>query len=357
MSWAAPASEAQANTVVIGAMLRRRKSLEKLYWRFNRPRPVVYARAAAKLAIYRLAAAVVAIVAITLFAFLGIVAGNVGHLRWPPLKYIHGLRIRVAETHAVVEAPRWVPVFIVLGLILVGIPRVHRWIFRLTMLGAGALGFYQRRFPSLPRWAAVADIAKRSAWIASRVLLPGSPSSAFSTVRPLAIALVAAYFLYRIAYRCTWRTTDFIPRRPVSHYYSAFNGVSVVRRAAAVPVAALVLSAALWLAESIRARLPGVHYLTPISWYSHPQVGAWVLAAVIIALIICTPHPQGLQWLLILLMFGITAYAFAPRVYLLRVPPALPTAAPDAFWALIIAYLLVAGFGFSLVSILLDWPA
>jgi hypothetical protein len=356
MSWAAPASETQPNQAVVRAVLRRQKSLEKLYWRFNRPRLDVYARAAVRVIIYRLIAAAIAIAAITLFAFVGIVAGNVGYPRWMPLKDIHGPRLRSAETHAAPELARWILVFIVLGLILVAIPRAHRWIFRLTMLGGAALGYSQRHLPPFPRSAVAADITKWFASIASRILRPGTPTSITVAAIPLVIGAVAAYVLYRITYRLTWQTTDFIPRRPVNHNHSTFSSVNVVRRIAAVPIAAILLFSGLWMAESVRARLPGAHYLTLISWYSRPSVTAWVLAAAIIAWIICTPHPQGLRWLLILLLFGITAYAFSPRVYLLRVPAALPATAPGAFWALIMIYLLVIGFGFSLVAMVLDWP-
>ncbi len=354
MSWAAPASGTQPDQAAMRAVLRRRKSPEKLYWRLSRPRLQEYARAAAMVVIYRLIAAAAAIAALTLFAFLGIVAGNVGRPRWLPLKDIHVPRVRAAEAYAAAQLAHWVPVFIVLGLILAAIPSAHRWIFRLTMLGGAALGYCQRHLPPFPRSAA-ADITKWSASVVSRILRPGVPMSITAAVVPLVIDAVVAYVLYRIAYRLTWQSAGFIPRRPVSHIHSTFSSVNVARRLAAVPVTAIVLFCAVWIAESVRARLRGAHYLTLVSWYNHPSVAAWVLAAAIIAWIICTPHPQGLRWLLILLLFGVTAYAFSPSVSLLRVPAALPAAAPGAFWALIMAYLLLIGFGFSVVAALLDW--
>ncbi len=148
-------------------MLRRRKSPAKLYWRLERPGPRKYARAVAHVIIYRAVAVAAASIAITLYAFLGVVAGNVSYPRWPAVRSIDGQTISLAEAHATAELNHWMPVFIVIGLILVSIPRAHLWIFRITMLSGVALGYYQRRLPPFPRSAVASGLSRSRARSAS----------------------------------------------------------------------------------------------------------------------------------------------------------------------------------------------
>ena len=222
------------------------------------------------------------------------------------------------------------------------------------MLGEAGLGYYQPRLPRLPRSAVAADITGWTARLTASITKTASPSPVLFAVIPLVIVAVAAYVFYRYSYRFAARTAELIPRRPASHYYSSFRGVAMTRRLAAVPVAAALLSVDAWVVETQRASLPGVRYAHFLSGFGRPSPVEWAAAAVIVALVICAPHPQGQQWLLILLLFAITAYAFSPRVYLLPIPAWAP-AAPAGFWVLAAAYALVTGLGFGLVSALLDW--
>src|SRR6266702_1801191 len=100
MSWAAATSEGQEITAAVEAVLRRRRGPEELFWRLRRPRAHVYAREAVRVLIYRVAAAAAAVVAITLCAFLGMVAGNIGTPRWPPLALIGTRTVTLAAVHA-----------------------------------------------------------------------------------------------------------------------------------------------------------------------------------------------------------------------------------------------------------------
>ncbi len=360
-------------------MLRRRRSSPRLYWRLRRPRPRIYARAAAKLIIYRIVAAAAASLAITLNALLGAIAGNINFPRWSSLISIHGQTINSAISHAktdlthwartihsqtinsaishaITDVTRWVPAFMVLGLILVSIPRAHQWIFNITMFGGLALGYYQRHLPPLPQSTVAADITKRSAALAIQIPqhLPVS-SSLTIAVLPLAAVVIVTGILERSAYILTVRTTSFIPRRPISHYRSTFRAVSVTRRLAAAAITAGLLAVDIWIVRNIRTSLSGAHYGTFLLKHSQFPVTDWVLAAVIVALILCTPRPNGIKWLLVTILSAITAYAFLPDVNLLRIP-SLMSASPNSLWALIIAYLFVTGFGFDLIIALLDWP-
>ena len=139
MSWGAPVGDRIANPALIRAMSQRRISSEKLYWRLKRPGPRVYARAVRGLIIYRVAAAVAATIAITLAAFVGGVAGLIGYPRWPRLVTIHGLAINVASVREVAQIGHWELVFVVLGVIVACLPRAHRWVFRVAVLGGAGL--------------------------------------------------------------------------------------------------------------------------------------------------------------------------------------------------------------------------
>jgi hypothetical protein len=355
MSWAAPADEGQGNPALIGAMLRRRKSTPALYWRLKRPRAHVYAGAVARLVIYRLAAAAAAILAITLLAFVGAVAGNIGYPRWPALKSIGGGTIKVATVHATAELSHWAPAFLALGLVLVIIPRPHRWLFRITTVSGAALGYYQWRLPPFPQSTVASDITRRAASLTSRITLPVSSTSVSVAIVPLAVIALIGYILYRNAYALTARTTGFIPGRPVKHYRSTFRAVSVTRRLMAVPITAGLLAVNLWIVENIRVLLPSTRYGTFLLWHSQLSPAEWVLVTVAVALIICAPRPQGYPWLLIMLLVAVTAYALLPYQSLFPVPAGI-LAAPDSFWMLAIAYLLVTGLAFDLVAALLDWP-
>ncbi len=334
-------------------MLRRRKSSAKLYWRLKRPRPRVYARGVVGVIFYRVIAAVVASLAVALCMFLGIVAGNISYPRWPPFSRIQGRTIIMADIHAVAELGRWVPIFIAFGLILVCIPRAHRFIFALTLLSCAALGYYQRYLPSLPASSATAYTTRQAASLASRIPSKTSISLTASSVLLAAVAVVA-YILYRSAYSLTRRTVGFIPRRPINHYRSAFRSVSLTRRLVAAAVTSGLLSIELWIIENIRAPQPGTYYGISISGHSASSAIVWMLATVVVAFIICTPCPQGFKWLFYVILIAITAYAFAPHVHLLQLPNWLP-AVHNSFWALVIAYIFVTGFAFDLVTALLDW--
>jgi hypothetical protein len=360
MSWAAPTSEGQEIPAAVEAILRRRKGPERLFWRLRRPRAHVYARAAVRVLLYRVAAAAAAIVAITLCAFLGMVAGNIGTPRWPPLTQLGMRTITPATVHAVTQFAAWVPAFTVLGVILVSIPRPRLWVFRLTVLAGAALGYCQRHLPPFPRSSLASAITERSASMAAHLPLRSPASSA--SVSPAAVAsvvligaVVVGYAAYRYSFDLARRSTGHIPRRPLTHYRSTFTAVSLPRRLAAVPITAAVLAAGVWIAESIRAPLPGVHYWTFSFGYSPPSITACVLAALIVAWVICMPAPQGFRWLLILLIFGMAAYAFAPSVYLIPLPVTIAAASAGSFWALVVTYLCVTGFGYNLVAVLLDW--
>jgi hypothetical protein len=353
MSWAAPTTERPEDTAAVQAMLRRRKSSAKLYWRLKRPTPRVYARALVRVIVYRVIAAVVASLAVALCVFLGVVAGNISYPRWPHLSTIQGRTIILADVHAVGGLGRWVPIFVAFGLILVCIPRAHRFIFGLTLLSSAALGYYQRYLPPLPASSVTSYTTRRTASLASRIPFKTSISLTASLVLLAAVAVVA-YILYRRAYSLTKRTTGFIPRRPVNHYHSAFISVSLTRRLAAAAVTWGLLSIELWIIENIRAPLPDTYYGISISGHSVSSAIAWILAAVVVALIICMPCPQGFRWLFYAILVATFAYAFSPHAHLVQLPTWLP-AAHNSFWALVIAYIFVTGLGFYLVAALLDW--
>ena len=174
MSGTAPAGVPERNPATVRAARRRDRRLAKLYWRLWRPRPGKYARAVAGITICRVIAAVMASLAITLYGFLGTVLGNISYPRWPAIKNIgDGWAISVAAAPAVVQLSRWVPAIVLFGVILISIPRAHIWIFRLTILGSVALGFYQRYLPPFPQPAAIGDITRRvsqaGSWVQSHL--------------------------------------------------------------------------------------------------------------------------------------------------------------------------------------------
>jgi hypothetical protein len=344
---------------------RLRKSLARLYWRLERPRPRVYARAVADVMVDRVFAAIEASLAIILYAFLGIVAGNLAYPRWPTVKSIDdGQVISAAAAPAALQLSRWVPVFIVFGVTLVCIPRAHIWIFRLTMLGAVAFGYYQRHLPPLPRSAVVADITRRAAVLARWIQLHQAsleshikPQSAVLPVATVAALIIAgiAYILYHGAYIRIVRTASRVPRRPRSRNHSAFSRVSRARRLLAVLVTAALLSADLWLVQNLRSALPNARYQAFLSMHSQISATDWALAVLAAALVICTSPPRGYRRLLITLLIFITAAALSAYVYLVRLPTWTPNT-PESFWLLVVIYFAVTGFGFELVTDLLDWP-
>ncbi len=366
MSGAAQVGVRDESPAAFRARRRLRKSLARLYWRLERPRPRYYARAVADVIVCRVIAAIEASLAITFYAFLGIVAGNMSYPRWPAVKSVDdGRAISLAAAPAALQLSRWVPVFMVFGLILISIPRAHLWIFRLTMLGAVAFGYYQRHLPSFPRSAVAMDITRRAAvlarWIqlhlvslASRVLPHHPRVLIVATFAALIIAGIA-YILYHAAYTLTVRTMSFVPRGPTSHGRSAFGSINLTRRLLAVPVAAGLLSADLWIVQNIRSALPNARYQAFLSTHSQISVTDWVLAVLAAALVICASPPRGYRRILIALLIVITASALSAYVYLVRLPVWMPNTA-DSFWLLTITYLIVTGFGFELITELLDWP-
>lgn len=290
---------------------------------------------------------------------ISIVLGNIGKPGWQqPITRLGGRALSQAVEHSAVQAvtefAAWMPVFIVLGVVLAVIPRPRRWIFRLTMLGAGALGYCRRLLPPLPRSSAASAVTGRTAAVVARLPLrtPGSVAGTVTVV--LMLAGVAAYVCYGYSYGFAVRSTGIMPRRPVTHYHSTFARLPVLERLAAVPLAAAVLTAVAWIAEGIRTQLPGVRYGDFLFGYSHPPALIWSLAALIVAWVICMPHPNGYQWLFIAVLLGVTTYAFFPHVYLISMPAVSPTAG-GSFWALVVAYLGVTGFGYTAVASLLDW--
>jgi hypothetical protein len=347
------------------ARRRLRKSLARLYWRLERPRPRVYARAVAGVMVGRVIAAIAASLAITLCAFLGIVAGNMSYPRWPTVKSIDdGRAISVAAAPAALQLSRWAPVFIVFGVILICIPHAHLWIFRLTMLGAVAFGYYQRHLPPFPRSAVAVDITRRAAVLARWIQLHLAslesrikPQPAVLTVATVATLIIAgiAYILYRKAYSLTVQNMSLVPRRLRSQHRSAFSSISLTRRLLAVPVVAGLLSADLWIVQNIRSALPNARYQAFLSTHNQISVTDWALAVLAAAFIVCGSPPRGYRRLLIALLIFIAAAALSAYVYLVQLPAWTPNT-PDSFWLLVIAYFAVTGFGFELVTELLDWP-
>ncbi len=119
MSWAAPPGLPQESWTDIRAMLRRRKSPAKLDWHLERPKPRVYVYAVARLITYRTRAAITLSMAISLFAFLGVIAGNIGYPRWPNIKDIKPQLLIDAAASAPAQAGRWVPAFIAIGVVTI----------------------------------------------------------------------------------------------------------------------------------------------------------------------------------------------------------------------------------------------
>ena len=368
MSKTAPAGVPERNPATVRAERRRDRRLAKLYWGLWRPRPGEYARAVAGIIICRVTAAVMASLAITLYAFLGIVLSNMSYPRWSTTKNIRdGWAISVAAVPAAVQLSRWVPAIVLFAVILICIPRANIWIFRLTILGGVALGFYQRYLPPFPQPAAMGDIVRRvtsaGGWAQSHLALltsrmqvaqqQGSWAVLVYIGISLAIVLIA-YILYRNAYVLTVRTGSFFPRRPRSHKRSSLS-----RRLMAVLVTAGLLSADLWILQNIHSSLPAARYGAFFE-YNHIAAIDWALAALGAALIIGAAlitwvRLRGDRWLWIAFLVAITFYAVSTHVYLLRLPAWIPPA-PQSFWMIVITYFIVTAFCFDLVAALLDWP-
>ena len=321
--------------------------------------------AVADVMVDRVIAAIATSLAITLYAFLGIVAGNLAYPRWPTVKSINdGRVISVAAAPAALQLSRWAPVFIVFSVILISIPYAHIWIFRLTMIGAIAFGYYERHLPPFPRSAVVVDITRRAAvlarWIQLHLASVESgikPQPAVLIVATVAALIIAgiAYILYPEAYVLTVRTMSLVPRQSRRHSRSVFSRVSLTRRLLAVPVAAGLLSAALWLVQDIRSALPNARYQAFLSTHNQFSVTDWALVVLAAALVICTSPPRGYRRLLIALLIFSTAAELSAYVYLVRLPTWTPNT-PESFWLFVITYFAVTGFGFELVTDLLDWP-
>jgi hypothetical protein len=311
--------------------------------------------------------------AITLCGFLGAVLGNMSYPRWPTTKNLgDGWAISVAAVPAVVQLSRWVPAIVLFGVILTSVPRPNIWIFRLTILGGVALGYYQRYLPPFPQPAAIGDIVRRvtsaGSWAQSHLaLLTGhmqvaQQQASWVVLVYIGISLVIAliiYILYRSAYVLTLRTGSFFPRRARSHNRSGFYVTSLSRRLMAVLVTAGLLSADLWILQNIHSSLPAARYGSFFE-YNHIAVIDWVLAAFGVALIIGAAlitwaRLRGDRWLWIAFLVAITVYAVSTNVYPLHLPAWIPPA-PQGFWIIVITYFIVTAFCFDLVSALLDWP-
>jgi hypothetical protein len=370
MSLVAATSEGEDVPSTVNALLRRRKSADKLYWLINRPGIRFYTIAACRAIARRVVAAIAAAVAMTLWAFIGVVDSNIGYPRWTctcglsaptattelatALKKIKAITIWRATAHAAAELSGWLPAFIVLGALLVCIPYPRRWFFRLTMLSSVVIGYYLREAPAFPRSAIGDIISGKAGSVATRINLSHASGSIIVALLPLALVAIVAYRMSRFAYVWTARTTRLTPRPPPRHSYSSFTVVNPGRRLSAVPVAGALLSVSLWLAENIRAQLARTTSESLFLAHSPPSVAAWVVLCGAVALTICIPRPQGLQGLLILFMVAITAYAFTPRLDIVGVPP-WPPGPPGGFWLVVILYFLVVGLGFDLVAFVLDW--
>jgi hypothetical protein len=374
MSATAPAGVSGQSQATVRAARRRGRRLAKLYWHLWRPRPRAYARAVARIAICRVTAAVMAGLAITLCGFVGTVLGNMSYPRWPTTRNLDdGWAVSVAVVPVVVQLSNWVPAIALFAVILTSIPRARIWIFRFTVLGGLALGFYQRHLPAFPQPAAVDAITRRVALAASwaqrhLIVLIGNMQAlqAQSAKQPAdwvplvyigaaLIIILIAHGFYRDAYNLTLRTGSFFPRRPRSHGRSPFYVMSLSRRLAAALVTAGLLSVDLWILQNIRASLPAVHYGVASFGYNQIAGIVWVIVALAAALMVCTPRPRGYLRLWIALLLGVTAYAASTHVHLLHLPAWIPPA-PQGFWTIVIAYFIVTGFCFDLVGVLLDWP-
>ena len=374
MSETAPAGVLQRSPASVRAARRRGRRLARLYWHLWRPRSAAYARAVAGIVICRVIAAVMAGAAIILFVFLGAVLGNMSYPRWPTTRNIEdGWAISVAVVPVVVQLSNWVPAIALFAVILISIPRARIWIFRLTIPASLALGFFQRLLPAFPQPAAVDDITRRldaaASWAQGHLVVlignmqaqqaqhTGSPVDWVAPVYAGAalLILLTAYSLYRKAYNLTLRTGKFFPRRPRTHNRSPFYVISRSRRLAAALVTAGVLSADLWILQNIHAALPAVHYGVASFGYNQITAIDWAALALGAALITCTPSPRGYLRLWVALLLGVTAYAASTHVHVLHLPTWIPPA-PHSFWTIAIAYFIVTGFCFDLVSVLLDWP-
>jgi hypothetical protein len=358
---------------------RRGKKFAELYWRLLRPRPAEYAKAAAGIAICRLVAAVMASLAITLCGFLGVVVGNMNDPHWPTRKnLVDGWAIGVAAVPAVVQLSRLIPAIVLFSAILISIPRAHIWFFRISLLGAMALGYCQRYLPTFPQLAATADATRKIALSASwtqrhLAALVGdmqvlqaqqtqheNAKQQVTWVLPVYVAasliiFLLAYAFYRAAYVLTLRRGSLFPRRARIHSSSGFYVTALSRRIMAMLVTAGLLLIDLWLLQDIHSSLPAAHYGAAFSGYNHIAAVGCALAAFGAALMVCIPGPRGYRRLWVMLLVAVTAYPVTTHVYLLHLPAWIPPA-PRGFWMIVITYLLVTGFCFDLVAALLEWP-
>src|SRR5690348_147710 len=304
MSWVGARGDRQENPAAVRAMPGWRKSPPRLYWQLKRPKPRVYMQAVGKLLVYRVVAAAAAGLAITLCALIGGVAGNMSVPRWSSLISIHARHFNSAASHAgevlnrwaesiqgqtiiaaisraAADLTRWVPAFMLLGLILVSVPRAHRWIFNLTLAGGLALGYYHRHLPPLPRSSAAEAITTRSASLSTQATRHLTKSSLAVAVLALILVAIVIYILYSNAFNLTRRTAGFIPHRQVSHYRSTFRAVSAMRRLVAAVITVVLLAVDLWIVRNIRMSLPGLQHGIFIIKHSQISVTGWVLAIVI----------------------------------------------------------------------------
>ena len=342
-------------------MLRRRKSTQVLYWRLKRPRAQVYVAALIKVIIYRLVAAILAILAIACSAFVGMAGRNTNYhqlfvIKNKNLSLAKGYTelIYTATVHSLAHLSRWASLFVLLGLIVVAVPRPPRWLFGITMIGGVAVGYYQRRLPPFPVSSIANYMTRRTALMIAKISVSRTSPTLISVLL-LAIAILVGYGLYRNSYVLAVRTGDFIPRHPANHYRSTFRAVSIIRRLVAAIVTGGLLISDFYIVENIRVKLPIVRSENILSRGDQISLMGWLIIIAALALMICTPRPNGYRWLMIVLLAAITAYTFLPCRSLLRLPTAI-IAPQQSFWLLAAAYMLITGLAYSLVSLLLDWP-
>jgi hypothetical protein len=355
MSGTAPAEESWVNAALVRAMLRKRKSTAVLYWRFVRPRARIYGVAWAKFVAYRTAAAVTAIIVLVFASFDGSMLGAVGYPRWPQSSKINAGMITAAVVQASSYSSRLAPVILALGLVLVIIPRPHRWHFAIVLLGVIALGYFASALPPLARSKLSDAISGRVASAAHTVLSQETGTTPlYSLVLLAGTIVVIGYLLYRSCYTLALRTADLIPHRPRNHRRSTFMAVSVARRLIAAIVTGVLFAVSLWLVESGRLVLPVTRHATPGPWHVQFTLIEWMVLTVVAGLVVCGSRPNGNRWLLVALLTIMTVSAFWPH-NAFPLPVGI-SAAPFGFWPLVIAYFAVIGMAFDVAAALLDWP-
>lgn len=354
MSGTTPADESRVKPALTGSLLRRRASTAVLYWRFVRPRVGVYAVAWARLVAYRIAAAVMAIIVLGLASLDGSLVGAIGYPHWRP-PYVVDAR---TLTNAIVQAGsfscRLAPVILMLGLVLVIIPRPHRWHFRMTVLGVVALSCFGSTLPSLAGSKLSAEISRQLSLAANSAFSRETGPQALYSLGLLAGTIAVITFpMYWYCYALAIRTADSIPHRPRNHRRSTFLAVSVARRLIAAIVAAIALAMGLWLVQSARQVLL-IRHATQGPWHVQFTLIEWILITIVAGLTVSASRPNGSRWCLVALLTILTFIAFWPY-NAFPLPVGIP-AAGHGFWPLIIAYFLVTGLSFDLVTALLDWP-